>query len=416
MLSTPGETLPKLILYFQIHQPRRLKHFSFFDIGRGEAYFDDDLNRDIIRRISENCYLPTNRMLGKLISAHPDVKINFSISGTALDQMALYAPEALRSFQSLASTGSVEFFAETSHHSLAALFSEQEFAEQLSLHRSRIAKLFNQYPRVGRNTELIYNDRVGELLAKAGAECVLAEVKALDGTRHNGELFTHPQNPDLRIMLRSNSLSDAISFRYTEGGRQMKLKNYLKTLYAAADKQELILLGLDYETFGEHYKPSTGIIDFLHDFLLAIDRDKRVTLVSAGDVADSVTPLGPLAVSGYTSWADESKDLSAWLGNDLQKGAFSAMRALERRIKNAGRNDLLEDWRHLQTSDHFYYMCTKGAADGEVHAYFSPYINPYEAYINFMNVIKDLETKLSRIESALHLDETSKPFVLSSSI
>ena len=396
MLLLREPNRPQLVLYFQVHQPKRLRHFSFFDIGSNKSYFDDDLNGCITRRIASECYLPANRVLLETIRMYPHVRINFSISGTALDLFEQFAPEVIDSFRLLAETGCVEFLSETSHHSLSSLFSESEFIRQLANHRSRIQNLFGQNPTVVRNTELIYNDRIGLLLAGQGYHGAISEVKIIDApSTIEYDIYTHPMPVALKLMLRSNLLSDTLSFRYRQNGVTLALSEYTTLLYNAAAHARVMLIGLDYETFGEHFKPDTGILRFLHRLLIRLATEDRVVLSKASDVFSEMEPSAPLSIPAYTSWADESKDLSAWLGNDLQKGAFSTMKSLERLVMKDPA--LTELWRNLQTSDHYYYMCTKGAQDGEVHSYFSHYGNPYEAYINFMNVMKDLEVRAAAI-------------------
>lgn len=401
MLLLEDHVQPRLVIYFQVHQPQRLAPYSFFDIGSDKPYFNDSLNRDITQRIAARCYIPANSVLLEVIRACPEIKVNFSISGTALDLFGRHAPQVIDSFGELISTGSVELLAETSHHSLSSLLSEDEFAEQLYIHHKRISELFGVTPRVARNTELIYNDRVGDVLARLGYAGTISEVKSLPHPGAEFNTYTHPQHANFRLLLRSNNLSDAISFRYHRGNTALRVNDYVQTLYNLPLRSSCVLLALDYETFGEHFRQETGILKFLRRFLMRVAGDKQMLFSTASEAAESIQPRGPLSIPGYTSWADEAKDLSAWLGNDLQQGAFNSLKKVGKKIVTLNQPKLTERWRHLQTSDHFYYMCTKGAQDGDVHSYFSHYNTPYEAYINFMNVIRDLEL-------TAHIDDTAQ--------
>ncbi|MEJ1239071.1 alpha-amylase [Chryseolinea sp. T2] len=394
MLLLKEPNRPRLVIYFQVHQPKRLRNYSFFDIGSRKSYFDDDLNGRITKRIASECYLPANGVLLDAIRTCPEIAVNFSISGTALDLFEQFAPEVIESFKALAHTGRVEFLSETSHHSLSSLFSESEFTQQLDNHRLSIQKLFGQTPSVVRNTELIYNDRIGAIMARQGYKGVISEVKVVDtSSTLEFDVYEHPMESHFKMLLRCNKLSDAISFRYRQGTITLPLSDYISRLYDSAVNARVMVVALDYETFGEHFKADTGILRFLRRLLIRLISDRHVLLSKASEAIEGPETMMSLSVPSYTSWADESKDLTAWLGNDLQKGAFSTMKSLESQLKV--RPELKDAWRHLQTSDHYYYMCTKGAQDGDVHSYFSHYNNPYEAYINFMNVLKDVEIKLA---------------------
>lgn len=396
MLLLEDHIQPRLVVYFQIHQPQRLAPYSFFDIGSNKSYFNDNLNREITQRVATRCYLPANSTLLEAIRACPEIKVNFSISGTALEMFERYAPTVIDSFGELISTGSAELLAETTHHSLSSLLSEEEFATQLEMYRTRVSMLFGVKPRVARNTELIYNDRIGDVLARLGYAGAISEVKSLPHAGGEFSTYTHPQHPDFSLLLRSNDLSDAISFRYKQGNATLRVSDYVQALYNLPHRSSCVVLAMDYETFGEHFNHDTGILKFLRRLFMRVARDNQLLLSTASEAIEAVKPEGPLSVPGYTSWADQSKDLSAWLGNDLQQGAFSSLKKVGKKIMDLNDPELAERWRHLQTSDHFYYMCTKDAQDGDVHAYFSHYNTPYEAYINFMNVIRDLEVKANR--------------------
>jgi alpha-amylase len=383
-----------LILYFQVHQPYRLGKFEFFDIGSEVSYSDDQLNEKILQRIVAQCYLPTNRLLHDLIQKHPEIKLAFSISGTALDQFEKFAPEVLLSFKDLASTGSVEYFAETYYHSLASILPGKEFELQVVKHQEAIYKHFNVLPTVFRNTELIYSNDIGKRVHNLGFKGIVTDgIERILFDRSPHHLYCHPDLHDLKIFLRNYRLSDDIAFRFAQG---LTLDQYMSWLSTMPETEKLITLALDYETFGEHQKKQSGILSFLEDLLVNIAQQADYRMVMPSDILATSKVHSQLFVPDAISWADQERDLSAWLGNDMQREAFDLLRTLGKTIYQINSPELLHTWRQLQTSDHFYYMCTKKEDDGNVHSYFSPYASPYEAFINYMNVLSDFSLKVRR--------------------
>lgn len=387
-----------LLLYFQVHQPRRLSPYPFFDIGSGGPYFDDELNASLIRSIGHNSYLPANLLLLGLIHNYPSLRITFSISGIALEQLEHYAPAVLESFRMLASTGAVEFLSETYFHSLASVHQTEEFARQVKKHSRKINELLGVRPTVFRNSELIYSDQLGEKVRQLGFRGVFLEGagQVLQG-KSPAHLYTHPEHDDFFLFPRHARLSDDIAFRFADrqwGENPLTAGQYLGWLKAMPARNTLINLGMDYETFGEHIKKESGIFSFLEEWLSRIATDKCFTMVTPSEAIATIPAEGRLSSPQFTSWADHERDLSAWQGNDMQREAFYTMMALEPEVD--GFPDLKAAWRYLQTSDHFYYMSTKQNSDGSVHAYFSPYPSPHEAFINYMNVLADLEMSLKK--------------------
>ncbi|MCD9015120.1 glycoside hydrolase family 57 protein [Parachryseolinea silvisoli] len=386
-----------LNLYFQVHQPRRLQKFQFFDVGSGQRYFDDDLNRDIVCQVAKDCYLPANTLLLNLIARHPDIRVTFSISGTALEQFALYAPEVLLSFRQLADTGAVEFLGETYYHSLAYFKSQEEFIHQVGLHKQLLRDVIGFDPTFFRHTELIYSDAIGKLVSELGFSGMYVEGAPafLQGRTPNG-LYTHPE-ASFALIPRNHRMSDDIAFRYAdEAWAEWPLtgKKFASWIDRLPAHEKLVCLALDYETFGEHQKHSSGIFTFLQEFILALQRSGRFMFATPSALCD-LMPAGPVVQCvGASSWADQARDLSAWLGNDMQRDAFETLYRFQDLVMEKDDMALTKDYRHLQTSDHFYYMSTKGGPDGGVHQYFSPYRSPYEAFMNYMNVLADLEFRL----------------------
>lgn len=390
--------------YFQVHQPHRLRRYSVFDIGRTHDYFDERKNAELLARIARKCYLPANTLILRLINQTGGAfRIAYSITGTALEQLELYAPDSLTSFQKLADSGAVEFLGEAYYHSLAWLYSRQDYSEQLRLHRKAIKRYFSQKPRVLRNTELIYNNEFGAFAEEQGYKAVLAEGwDAVLGWRSPNFVYRPLGARKTRLLLKNYRLSDDVAFRFSNrewSGWPLTAEKY--AAWIAACEGQTVNLFMDYETFGEHQWPETGIFDFLASLPQELLRYRHLEFMTPGEVAQAFEPVAELDVPQLLSWADLERDLSAWTGNRLQQSALAELYRLEVAIKATGDEKLLEDWRRLQTSDHFYYMCLKWFADGDVHKYFNPYDTPYEAYITFMNIINDLQQRVKHTPKQL---------------
>lgn len=391
-----------LCFYFQVHQPYRLKPYRFFDIGDDHDYWDDFSNRSIMRKVAEKCYLPMNSLLLKLIERHGGkFKISFSISGTALDQFEAYAPEVLASFQQLVATGQVELLNETYTHSLCALKSKKEFYDMVHRHQERIKALFNGYqPKIFRNTELIYSDEIGEMVAALGYEGMLTEgAKHVLGWKSPNYVYVNAIEPKLKILLKNFRLSDDIAFRFSEKSWMdwpLTTDKFINWINQIPKEEEVVGLFMDYETFGEHQWGESGIFEFMNHLPEKVFHLTNYTFSTPSEVAKEAHPVGKIHVPTPISWADEERDLTAWLGNDLQDEAFEKLYALEEQVNQSTDPDIQKDWKYLQTSDHFYYMCTKFFSDGDIHTYFSPYASPYEAFINYMNVLSDFILRLKQ--------------------
>lgn len=390
--------MKSICFYFQVHQPFRLRNYRFFDIGRNHSYFDDMQNAWICRRVAEKCYLPTNKLMLDLIKQHGGAfKISYSISGVALDQFERYTPEVIDSFKELAKTGCVEFLAETYTHSLSSLKSKQEFISQVKIHSHKIEQLFGQRPKVFRNTELIYSDAIGVMVSEMGFKAQLSEgAKHILGWRSPNYAYQHPSNNGLKLLLKNFQLSDDIAFRFSQhtwDGYPVTAEKYVDWLNSV-DSPECINLFMDYETFGEHQWKETGIFEFLKHLPSRVFSHSDYTFNTPSELADSLNPIDKIYVPYPMSWADEERDLTAWLGNDLQDDAFDQIYAFEEKVRKIDDLNFWIDWRYLQTSDHFYYMCTKWFSDGDVHKYFNHYDSPYEAYMNYANVLSDFRIRL----------------------
>ncbi len=388
-----------ICFYFQVHQPFRLRRYRFFDIGQHHNYFDEFANKSIMRKVADKCYLPTNKLMLELIKEFGcKFKISYSISGTALDQFELYAPEVLKSFQKLAKTGCVEFLAETYSHSLSALKSREEFEKQVKAHSEKIEKLFGQKPTTFRNTELIYSDEIGTIVSDMGYKAMLTEgAKHVMGWKSPNYLYTNAINPKLKLLLKNFQMSDDIAFRFSNRDWQewpLTTEKYAHWLNSINPNDEIINLFMDYETFGEHQWEETGIFEFMRALPGRVLSDTNFEFLTPAEAAKKHQPIANMHVPYPISWADEERDLTAWLGNEMQDDAFNNLYELIEKVDRIEDPDIQRDWRYLQTSDHFYYMCTKWFSDGDVHKYFNPYDTPYDAFINFMNAFSDFKLRV----------------------
>lgn len=386
--------MPKICFYFQIHQPWRLKPLAVFDLGRNENYYSPQ-NREVMRKIEGKSYRPMLSLLKKLTEEEPEFYCNFSITGVAIEQMREFSPEVLSWLQSLTASAKVEILGETYYHSLASLYSPVEFLAQVWKHRNLVEDLFGQVPRIFRNTELIYTNKVAEMVQNMGFKGMLAEGadKILKGRRPT-KIYRSPSG--LPLLLKHYLLSDDIAFRFSQtarSSRPLTAETFCHWINSSFGEDETVNLFMDFETFGEHQWQDTGIFDFFYNLVrqFLAGGGKLVTVSEAiaqgrpTEVFDSVLPV---------SWADVDRDITAWRGNELQIDSLRKIYGLENKIVMSNNEDLIRDWRNLQTSDHFYYMCTKWANDGDVHAYFSPYRSPHSAYVNFSHAIADLNLRL----------------------
>ena len=390
-------------LYFQVHQPWRLKKYRFFNMGKDHNYLDDLTNRAIMQKIARQCYLPMNALLLKLIKENNGkFRCSFSLTGTVVEQFRAYAPEVLESFKALAETGCVEFLAETYSHSLAALASQEDFVEQVKLHTAMIKKEFGQKPTAFRNTELIYSDSIGAMVAEMGFKTMLAEgAKHILGWKSPDFVYANAEDQKLRLLLRNYKLSDDIAFRFSnQGWAEYPLTADKYASWLAAENGEVINLFMDYETFGEHQKASTGILDFMKALPKAILDQGDMEFETVSKAAEKHQPVSVLHCPHVMSWADEERDITAWLGNELQNEAFSKLYAMKDKVKSLKNADFDYVWNFMQTSDHFYYMATKWLSDGDVHSYFNPYDSSYEAFINYMNVLSDFQIEVEKALAA----------------
>jgi alpha-amylase len=391
-----------IVLYLHVHQPFRVRHYTIFDIAQDHDYFgapydDDTSNERIVHKVAEKSYLPTNARLLSLLQQHPEFRLSMSITGTIIEQLERWSPQTLQSFKDLVATGRVEIVGETYHHSLAFFYNRQEFEAQVKMHERKIQEVFSQTPRVFRNTELAYNNDLAYWADQAGYKGILAEGwDKILGWRSPNFVYQPSYTQNIRLLLKNYHLSDDIAFRFGDHNWQewpLTADKFAHWLNDTSDATNFDLF-MDYETFGEHQWHESGIFDFLEHMPKQWLQTPGNSFMTVSEVIDAFEPVDYVDAPNTVTWADTERDLSAWLGNGMQTSAIIALYELGDKIQATHDLQLIEDWRKLQTSDHFYYMCTKWFNDGDIHAYFSPYDNPYEAFIAFMNAYHDLRYRL----------------------
>ena len=396
--------MKSIVLYLHAHQPLRVKPYSIFKAGSDHLYFNDETpdtdtnNRFIIDKVAEKSYLPTNRVLIDLLLAHPEFKLSLSITGTLIDQLEMWRPDVLQSFKDLIATGKVEVVAETYHHSLAFFYSRAEFVKQVAKHAEKVKELFGVTPTSFRNTELSYNNDLAYWADEAGYKAIITEGwDPILGWRSPNFVYRPSFTNNIKLLMKNYKLSDDIAFRFSDKNWAewpLTTEKFSHWAHQAGHGGDVVNLFMDYETFGEHQWAYTGVFDFLRAFPAEWLKDSNHGFKTITEAAESYEPKDFIDVPQTITWADTERDLTAWLGNDMQVDAITSLYALEPAVLQSGDAQLIEDWRRLQTSDHVYYMCTKWFSDGDVHAYFSPYDSPYKAFMYFMNAYRDLTARL----------------------
>ncbi len=393
-----------ITLYLHVHQPWRVRQYSVFDTGETHDYFaepeyhTDRNNEQILRKVADKSYRPMNALLLKLLERHPEFKVSLSITGTFIEQAERWAPDVIESFQKLVATGRVEIVAETYYHSLAFFYSRPEFERQVEIHRTKIRELFGVETSVFRNTELAYNDELAHWADGYGFKGILAEGwDPVLEWRSPNHVYRPSGTENIALLLKNYRLSDDLAFRFGNKAWAewpLTADKYTQWANASIENSPLINLFMDYETFGEHQWEDTGIFGFFEQFIGEWLNNPDNTFYTVSEAIASSEPVGEISMPHTVTWADSERDLTAWLGNAMQQEALRHLYALEGDIIRTGDVKLISDWRSLQTSDHVYYMCTKWFTDGDVHAYFSPYESPYDAFLYFINALRDVRWRL----------------------
>lgn len=382
-----------LSLYFQIHQPFRLKRYRFFDIGNDHHYYDDFGNDEIVSRIGEKSYLPTIEALNRMALDYGDsFRCAISITGTAIEQLQQYVPEVIEELKKLAATGCVEFLSGTYSHSLASIESPEEFQHQVKSHDKLIHELFGQKPKVLLNTELIYDDDIAVQVASMGFKGAVTDgAKHVLGWKSPDYVYSAASAPKLKLLLTNEKLSDDISRRFNDTSWDqypLTADKYMDWIASLPEEEQIVNLFMSMETFGEFLPASTGVFEFLKA-LPRFAKEKGIEMLTPSEAIKRFSAVDELSVPSPISWADEARDISAWKGNDLQATALDKLYNLTERVNLCSDRRLKQDWNYLQGADHFYYMSTKNLDDGAAHSLFSPYDSPYAAFMNYMNVLAD---------------------------
>ena len=387
-----------IVLYLHVHQPYRLRKYTVFDTATSHNYFDDEKNEQVFRKVADKSYRPMNALLKKMLDRYPDFKLSLSITGPFLEQAQSWTPDVLESFKNLIKTGRVEVVAETYNHSLAFFYSRSEFEHQVKLHQDKIREIFGVTTRVFRNTELSYNNDMAKWAEDYGFKGILAEGwDPILQWRSPNMVYRPEGTHNISLLLKNYKLSDDVAFRFSDKDWQdwpLSADTYNNWVNMSADNCSIVNLFMDYETFGEHQWHDTGIFDFYETFIGKWLENSQNTFYTVSDAIAEFPPVAEISMTSTVTWADTERDLTAWTGNSMQQEALRYIYAMQDDILRTEDKDLINDWRKLQTSDNFYYMCTKWSNDGDVHAYFSPYDSPYDAFLYYLNVIRDLRWRL----------------------
>ena len=379
-------------MYFQVHQPFRLKPFNYF--SRGSEYFDEGKNREIFQKVAKKCYIPTTKKIIDLVRRHPEFRVSFSLSGVFIEQAMKYKPEVMDIYRELYDTGNMDILNETYYHSLAYLISHEEFVEQVKMHRELIQDIFGHKANVFRNTEAMLCDDMSRKVEKMGYKGIVGEGwDNILGWRSPNYIY-QPSGSDIKLLLRNYRLSDDIGFRFSKSDwPEYPLTADKYASWLAASRGQTINLFLDYETFGEHQWKETGIFDFLDYLPREVSKYSNLEWAKISELTE-MDSKDRIEIPHILSWADVDRDLSAWLGNKMQDCAFRNIKDMGSLVHGTKDSRIIDIWRKMQTSDHFYYMCTKWFSDGDIHKYFNSYTNPYEAYSNYMNILKNMKSEM----------------------
>ena len=395
-----------IVLYLHVHQPWRVRNYDIFDVASKHNYFSESASPDqdnelIFHKVANKSYKPMNHLLEKLLNDHPDFKVSLSITGTFIEQAEQFDPSVLDSFKRLVDTGRVEILSETYHHSLAFFYDRNEFEAQVERHRQKVREVFGVETRVFRNTELAYNNELAKWADDYGFNGIIAEGwDDVLGWRSPNYVYRPVNTGNIKLLMKNYRLSDDIAFRFSDRGWAdwpLTADKYHRWASTALEDAPLLNLFMDYETFGEHQWAEDGIFEFFEQFVRHWVSRPDQKFYTISEAIDANEPRGEISVTQTVTWADSERDLSAWLGNNLQHEAMKYIYDMTERVLRTGDGQLIDDWRKLQTADHVYYMSTKHADDGSVHSYFSPYSSPYEAFLNYMNAIRDIRWRTDNL-------------------
>ena len=394
-----------ICLYLHIHQPIRYHEYSIFDVANDSNYYYDHYdsrqsNERIFKKVANKSYRPMLSLLERNMQSHPDFKVSFSITGTWLEQAQKWAPELIDQIRRMVERGQAEIVGETYYHSLAYFYNLDEFNDQVLMHSQLIERLFGVKPQVFRNTELAYNDSLAKWADEKGYKGILAEGwDKILGWRSPNYVYRPAGTQNIKLLLKNYRLSDDIAFRFSNRAWSewpLTVPKYINWLNMDCLRGNLVNLFMDFETFGEHQWEDTGIFNFMDSLISIWLSEYENRFVTVSEACDLEEPADEISMPDTVTWADTERDLSAWLSNKMQVSAMQELYNLRNDILATNDGQLIADWRYLTTSDHPYSMCTKYWNDGDVHAYFSAYASPYESFMYFMNVLRDIEYRMKK--------------------
>ena len=393
-----------ICLFFQVHQPIRLRTYRFFDIGINHDYYNDFLNKTTLRRIGDNCYIPMNNLLMDMIEEYGDnIKISLSISGTTIEQFKWYTPDVLDSFKKLIKTGNVEILSQPYNFSFSSIANKELFKYQVQQENQLIHNTFNVKTKAFKNTELLFNEDISDTILDMGYDTVIIEgARHLLGWKPAENVYCSSKNPHLKLLTRTYGLCDDLSFRFNNKQWDqwpLTADKYFNWVNQAIQKGNCLTLALEYETFGEYCPANSGIFDFARDFIKRIVASNDIYMATPYEITHKIVPSGQLHIPYNMTWADEEKDTAAWLGNELQTEAFKQLYSMTDKISKCNDHEIQKDFMFIQSVDNLLYMCTKlFVVRDTIHHLYSPYYSPYDAFINYMNVISDMQIRLDNIQ------------------
>ena len=394
-----------ICLYLHIHQPTRYREYSIFDVANDSNYYYDHYdsrqsNERIFKKVANKSYRPMLSLLERNMQSHPDFKVSFSITGTWLEQAQKWAPELIEQIKRMVERGQAEIVGETYYHSLAYFYNLDEFNDQVLMHSQLIERLFGVKPQVFRNTEFAYNDSLAKWADEKGYKGILAEGwDKILGWRSPNYVYRPAGTQNIKLLLKNYRLSDDIAFRFSNRAWSewpLTVPKYINWLNMDCLRGNLINLFMDFETFGEHQWEDTGIFNFMDSLISIWLSEYENRFVTVSEACNLEEPADEISMPDTVTWADTERDLSAWLSNKMQVSAMQELYNLRNDVLATNDGQLIADWRYLTTSDHPYSMCTKYWNDGDVHAYFSAYASPYESFMYFMNVLRDIEYRIKK--------------------
>ena len=385
-------------LYFEIHQNIHLKRYRFFDIGTDHYYYDDYENERSISETAEHSYIPALKALIEMAHRYGDYfKCAFSLSGTAIELLEQYSPEVLELLDELNQTGCVEFLAEPYSHGFSSIKSPECFRQEVERVSKKIKSLFGKTPKVLRNSCLMYSDDIGELVADMGFKGMLAEgAKQTLGWKSPHFVYHCCRNPKLKLLLRDPSLSEDISYRFNDHSWSeypLFAETYADWIAQQPADEPVVNLFMELCALGMFQPLSSNILEFFKALPEQL-RQRGITFSTPSEICNNVKSVGPLMVEYPTTWVDEERDLSPWLGNVMQQEALDKLYSVADRVRIAGDKRLLQDWDYLQASNNLRFISTKANSYG---GYRGIYSSPYDAFTNYMNILGDFITRVNNL-------------------